>query len=116
ERLVGLRHDHPWTAQNCHQCDVARQVEPLDRLSAPRRVVGQCDLDQVGVATATSTPQFSSNSHSLRGSLTRATTRGTANSVLASRLTTTFTLSSPVAAITTSNSSSFTDSNRLSSH
>ena len=58
-----------------------------------------------GVDTATSTPQASVNSHSLRGSLTRATTRGTANSVLASRLSTTLALSSPVAATTTSKSS-----------
>lgn len=69
-----------------------------------------------GVETATSTPQASSKSHSLRGSLTRATTRGTANSVLDSRLTTTLALSSPVAAIMTSKSSSLTDSSRLSSH
>ena len=48
-----------------------------------------------GVETATSTPQRSSKSHSLRGSLTRATTRETANSVLASRLTTRLALSSP---------------------
>ncbi|CKR91852.1 Uncharacterised protein [Mycobacterium tuberculosis] len=63
------------------------------------------DASMRGVDTATSTPQASLNSHSLRGSLTRATTRGTANSVLASRLSTTLTLSSPVAATTTSNSS-----------
>src|SRR6202022_1239787 len=69
-----------------------------------------------GVDTATSTPHASSNSHSLRGSLTRATTRGTANSVLASRLTTTLALSSPVAATTTSYSSRCTDSSSDSSH
>ena len=54
-----------------------------------------------GVDTATSTPQASLNIHSFLGWLTRATTRGTPNSVLASSETTRFTLSSPVAAITT---------------
>src|SRR5665811_1572312 len=57
-----------------------------------------------GVDTATSTPQASSNSHSFLGLLTRATVRGTPNSVLASRDTTRLTLSSPVAATTTSQS------------
>ena len=69
----------------------------------------------LGVDTATSTPQAPSKSHSLRGSLTRATTRDTANSVFASSESTTFALSSPVAAITTSNSSRCTDSSRLNS-
>ena len=55
-----------------------------------------------GVETATSTPQESSNIHSFLGWLTRATTRDTPNSVLASRETTKLTLSSPVAATTTS--------------
>ena len=59
-----------------------------------------------GVETATSTPQASVNSHSLPGWLIRATTRRTENSVLASSDTTRFTLSSPVAPMTTSNSSS----------
>ena len=55
-----------------------------------------------GVDTATSTPQASSNIHSFLGLLTLATTRGTPNSVLASSETTRLTLSSPVAATTTS--------------
>src|SRR6202022_4845766 len=54
-----------------------------------------------GVETATSTPQDSLNSHSFLGWLTRATTRGTPYSVLASSETTRLTLSSPVAAIAT---------------
>lgn len=54
-----------------------------------------------GVETATSTPQDSLNNHSFLGLFTRATTRGTPYSVFASRDTTRFTLSSPVAAITT---------------
>src|SRR5690606_36962673 len=61
------------------------------------------------------TPHDSSNSYSLRGSLTRATTRGTPNSVVASRLRTRLALSSPVAAITTSYCSSPVDSRDLSS-
>ena len=59
-----------------------------------------------GLDTATSTPHCSVNSHSFVGSLTRATTRRTANSVLASSDTTRLTLSSPVAATTTSHVSS----------
>ena len=55
-----------------------------------------------GVETATSTPHASSNIHSFLGLLTRATVRGTPNSVLASSETTRLTLSSPVAATTTS--------------
>jgi len=54
------------------------------------------------VDTETSTPHASVNNHSLRGSLTRPTTRFTANSVFDSSETTRLTLSSPVAAITTS--------------
>ena len=57
-----------------------------------------------GVDTATSTPQASVNSHSFAGSFTRATTRRTANTVFASSATTRLTLSSPVAAMTTSQS------------
>ena len=57
-----------------------------------------------GVETATSTPQASSNIHSFLGLLTRATVRGTPNSVLASSESTRLTLSSPVAATTTSQS------------
>src|SRR6202000_3172335 len=59
-----------------------------------------------GVETATSTPHDSLYSHSLPGWLTRATTRGTPYSVLASSATTRLTLSSPVAATTTSQRSS----------
>src|SRR5690606_17449551 len=54
-----------------------------------------------GVDTATSTPQLSSNSHWFFGLFTRATTRGTANSCLASRLMTRLSSSSPVTAATT---------------
>ena len=60
-----------------------------------------------GVETSTSTPQASSNIHSFFGLFTRATTRGTPNSVFASNETTRFTLSSPVAATTTSHRSSW---------
>ena len=94
-----------------------------------RRVVGEGELDEVrarpagrsaaargrrrdtassttaassrGEDTETSTPHDSLNSHSFLGWLTRATTRGTPNSVLASSDTTRLTLSSPVAATTT---------------
>ena len=55
-----------------------------------------------GVDTATSTPQFSLNSHSFWGWLTRATMRGTANSWRDSSEITRLSSSSPVAAITTS--------------
>ena len=55
-----------------------------------------------GVETATSTPQTSLNSHSFFGWFTRATVRGTPNSVLHSSDMTRFALSSPVAAIATS--------------
>src|SRR5690554_7902442 len=55
-----------------------------------------------GVDTATSTPHCASYIHSLRGLLTRATVRGTPNSVLARNDVTRLTLSSPVAATTTS--------------
>ena len=65
--------------------------------------------------TATSTPQLSLNSHSLRGSFTLATTRRTANSVLASSDTTRLTLSSPVAAMTTSQPSMPASSSEASS-
>ena len=55
-----------------------------------------------GVETETSTPQLSLKSHWFFGWLTRATTRGTANSCLARRETTRLSSSSPVAATTTS--------------
>jgi len=58
-----------------------------------------------GVETSTSTPHASSNIHSFFGLFTRATTRGTANSVFARSETTRLALSSPVAATTTSHSS-----------
>src|SRR3712207_6024152 len=59
-----------------------------------------------GVDTATSTPQNSLNIHSFLGWLTRPTVRGTPNSVLASRDNTRLALSSPVAAMATSQVSS----------
>ena len=68
-----------------------------------------------GVDTLTSTPQASVNSHSLLGWLTRPTVRGTPNSVLASSEVTRLTLSSPVAAITTSHWSSRASSREESS-
>ena len=55
-----------------------------------------------GVDTDTSTPHAWSKSHSFFGLFRRATTRGTANSVLASREITRLALSSPVAATITS--------------
>ncbi len=58
-----------------------------------------------GVETATSTPHASSNIHSFFGLFTRATVRGTPNSVFASSEMTRFALSSPVAATMTSHSS-----------
>ena len=55
-----------------------------------------------GVDTATSTPHISLNIHSFLGLLTRATTRGTPNSCLASSAVTRLSSSSPVTAATTS--------------
>ncbi|MNW57280.1 hypothetical protein D3C74_350720 [compost metagenome] len=69
-----------------------------------------------GVDTATSTPHDSSNIHSFLGLLTRATVRGTPNSVLASSDTTRLTLSSPVAATITSHSSTLASDRVESSH
>src|SRR3954452_18504217 len=68
-----------------------------------------------GVDTFTSTPHASLNNHSLLGWFTRATVRGTANSVFASRDVTRLTLSSPVAAMTTSHDSSLASSSEDSS-
>src|SRR6478609_6934449 len=68
-----------------------------------------------GVETATSTPHDSLNNHSFFGLLTRATTRGTPYSVLASRDTTRLTLSSPVAATTTWHSCSPASSSEVTS-
>ena len=69
---------------------------PTDTASSTR-AVSSC-----GVDTETSTPQVSVKSHWFFGWFTRATTRGTANSCLASRETTRLSSSSPVAATTTS--------------
>ena len=55
-----------------------------------------------GVDTLTSTPHSSLNIHSFFGLFTRATTRGTPNSCLASSDTTRLSSSSPVTAATTS--------------
>src|SRR5262245_49734525 len=74
----------------------SRTSEPTLTASSTR-AVSRC-----GVDTDTSTPQFSLNIHSFFGLLTRATTRGTANSCLASRLMTRLSSSSPVTAATTS--------------
>ena len=70
--------------------------EPTETASSTRAVRSW------GVDTETSTPQLSLNSHWFFGWLTRATTRGTANSCLASREITRLSSSSPVAATTTS--------------
>src|ERR1700728_1107194 len=69
-----------------------------------------------GVDTATSTPHDSLYSHSVPRWLTRATTRGTPYSVLASSETTRLTLSSPVAATTTLHRSRPASSSELISH
>src|SRR4051794_5004795 len=68
-----------------------------------------------GVETLTSTPHASVNNHSLLGWLTRPTVRGTPNSVFASSEVTRLALSSPVAAITTSQSCSRASSSEDSS-
>ncbi len=75
-----------------------RTRSPIETASSTRAVMSR------GVDTATSTPQASSNIHSFLGLLTRATVRGTPYSVLASSDTTRLTLSSPLAATTTSQS------------
>jgi hypothetical protein len=69
-----------------------------------------------GVETATSTPHDWSNIHSFFGLFTRATVRGTPNSVLPSSEKTRLTLSSPVAPTTTSACSSSEASSAGSSH
>src|SRR3954468_9633454 len=77
------------------------------RTRSPTVTASSTRADMIrGVDTLTSTPQASLNSHSLLGWLTRPTVRGTPNSVLASSEVTRLTLSSPVAAITTSHLSS----------
>ena len=75
-------------------------TSPISTASSTSAVISR------GVDTATSTPQESSKSHSLRGLFTRPTVRGTPNSERAISETTRFTRSSPVAATTTSVSSS----------
>ena len=70
----------------------------------------------IGVDTATSIPHASVNSHSLRELLTRATTLPTPNSVLASSENVRFDLSSPVAAMTTSQICNSASSSDVSSH
>ena len=74
----------------------SRTSDPTDTASSTSAV------SSWGVDTDTSTPQLSLNSHWFFGWLTRATTRGTANSCLASREMTRLSSSSPVAATTTS--------------
>ena len=90
ERVSSTRLALPW-----------RNVK--SRTRSPIETASSTSADMMrGVDTLTSTPQASVNSHSLLGWLTRATVRGTPNSVLASRDVTRLALSSPVAAITTS--------------
>ena len=79
----------PW---NCS----SRTSEPTETASSTSAV------SSWGVETETSTPQLSLKSHWFFGWLTRATTRGTANSCLASSEITRLSSSSPVAATTTS--------------
>jgi len=69
-----------------------------------------------GVETATSTPHAASNIHSFFGLFTRATVRGTPNSVFARSEITRLALSSPVAATMTSHSSARTSRSVGSSH
>src|SRR5580704_10208045 len=74
----------------------SRTSEPTETASSTSAV------SSWGVETETSTPQLSLKSHWFLGWLTRATTRGTANSCLANSETTRWPSSSPVAATTTS--------------
>ncbi len=74
----------------------SRTSDPTETASSTRAV------SSWGVETETSTPQLSLKSHWFLGWLTRATTRGTANSCLASSEMTRLSSSSPVAATTTS--------------
>jgi hypothetical protein len=77
-------------------------LKRISRTRSPTLTASSTSADMSrGVETATSTPQASLNSHSFFGLFTRATTRGTPYSVLASSETTRLTLSSPLAAITT---------------
>src|SRR4051794_24810185 len=87
------------------------------RTRSPTVTASSTSADMIrGVETLTSTPQASLNSHSLLGWLTRPTVRGTPNSVLARSEVTRLTLSSPVAAMTTSHLSSRASSSEDSSH
>src|SRR6478735_5404891 len=87
------------------------------RTRSPTETASSTSADMIrGVETLTSTPQASVKSHSLLGWLTRPTVRGTPNSVFASSEVTRLTLSSPVAAITTSQRSSRASSSEESSH
>ena len=143
QRVVRGRHQHPLAAQDRDQRGVARQRHVADRLarrtarlggsvistrfaSPCRNVISRTRSPTVtasstsaairrGLLTATSTPHCSVNSHSFSARFTRATTRGTANSVLASSDTTRLTLSSPVAATTTSQPARSASSRLLSS-
>ena len=76
--------------------DSRRTKEPTLTASSTRAVI------RCGVETLTSTPHWSLNIHSFFGLLTRATTRGTPNSCLASSETTRLSSSSPVTAATMS--------------
>src|SRR5579875_598831 len=87
-----------------------RTNEPTDTASSTSAVISCC------VETDTSTPQDSLNSHWFFGWLTRATTRGTANSCLARREMTRSSSSSPVAATTTSTVARPAASRELTSH
>src|SRR3954470_13033065 len=91
-RVISTRLALPW-----------RNVK--SRTRSPTVTASSTRADMIrGVDTLTSTPQASVKSHSLLGWFTRPTVRGTPNSVLASSDVTRLTLSSPVAAITTSES------------
>src|SRR3954454_10629509 len=73
------------------------------RTRSPTVTASSTSADMMrGVETLTSTPHASVNSHSLLGWSTLPTVRGTPNSVFASSEVTRLALSSPVAAITTS--------------
>src|SRR3954470_10794368 len=92
-RVISTRLALPW-----------RKVK--SRTRSPTVTASSISADMIrGVETLTSTPHASVNSHSLFGWLTRPTVRGTPNSVLASSEVTRLTLSSPVAAMTTSHRS-----------
>ena len=142
QRAVGVRRPGVAVTDDRDQHDVARPGESPIRLPAHGLLAGRvistrlaspswkvssrtrsptvtasstsADISR-GVETATSTPQTSLNSHSFLGWLTRPTVRGTPNSVLASSDMTRLALSSPVAAIATSQVSSPASSSEESS-